>query len=90
MGTEPDGELRARQSLRANNGPIEDIRAYRSAGKPFYDPADIRVPVLLVHGEWDIDAPIALAQAWFLRSTGAPVKRWVEIGEATYMAEDPS
>ena len=83
--TEPDDALRASKSLRAGNGPIQDIRDFWAIGKPLYDPAQIEVPVLLVHGEWDIDVPIELAQAYFLRLSGAPYKRWLELGEATHM-----
>lgn len=83
--TEPDDALRANQSLRAVNGPIQDIREFWAAGKPFYDPGQIEVPVLLVHGEWDIDVPLPLAQAYFASLTGARYKRWVEVGEATHM-----
>lgn len=85
VASEPDAQLRAQQTIRASNGPIADIRAYWAAGKAFYDPADIRVPLLLVHGEWDIDVPLALAQAYFAKVRQAPYKRWVEIGEATHM-----
>jgi len=41
--------------------------------------------VLLVHGEWDIDVPIDLAQAFFLELRNAPYRKWVEIGEATHL-----
>lgn len=85
VSDEPDDALRAQQSIRASNGPIQDIRDYWATGKPFYDPADIGVPLMLIHGEWDIDVPVELAQAWFLRATGSPDKRWLEIGEATHM-----
>jgi pimeloyl-ACP methyl ester carboxylesterase len=83
--SEPDDALRADRSIRAGNGPIQDIRDFWAAGKPFYDPGRIEVPVMLVHGEWDADVPIDLAQAYFAKLTGAPYKRWVEIGEATHM-----
>ncbi|MDM8359161.1 alpha/beta hydrolase [Pandoraea communis] len=83
--SEPDAELRANQSVRAVNGPVQDIREFWSKGKPFYDPAQIEVPVLLIHGEWDVDVPIALAQDYFLHLTGTTDKRWLELGEATHM-----
>lgn len=82
---EPDEALREKHSFRASNGPIQDIREYWTAGRPFYEPAEIEVPLMLLHGEWDTDVPIELAQAWFLRATGAAEKRWLEIGEATHM-----
>jgi pimeloyl-ACP methyl ester carboxylesterase len=72
--------------LRATNGPIEDIRKYWRAGKPYYQPSTIIVPVLLLHGEWDIDVPIELALAYFRELQSAPHRRWTEIGEATHMA----
>ncbi|HGM6859285.1 TPA: alpha/beta hydrolase [Serratia rubidaea] len=85
LAAEPDAELRADTSFKSGNGPIQDIREYWRADKPYYRPEDIRVPVILMHGEWDIDVPIDLMQAWFLRATGSPEKRWLEIGEATHM-----
>lgn len=85
LQTEPDAELRANTSFKSGNGPIQDIREYWTANKPYYDPAEITVPVMLIHGEWDIDVPIDLAHDWFLRATGSPEKRWLEIGEATHM-----
>lgn len=85
LSYEPDQTLRTQTSFKSCNGPIQDIRQYWTANNPWYDPADIEVPVMLIHGEWDIDVPIDLAQAWFLRATGSPEKRWLEIGEATHM-----
>jgi pimeloyl-ACP methyl ester carboxylesterase len=83
--SEPDEALRTKNSIRAVNGPIQDIREFWGAAKPFYDPGQIEVPVLLIHGEWDIDVPLALAQDYFVHLTGAPNKRWLELGEATHM-----
>lgn len=71
--------------LRAVNGPVQDTRTYWRADNPYYDPADINVPVHLIHGEWDIDVTIDLAFDFFLRLTSTPYKSWVEIGEATHM-----
>ncbi|GAB2940404.1 alpha/beta hydrolase [Hafnia psychrotolerans] len=85
LSDEPNLQLKAQRKIRASTGPIQDTRVYWSAGIPVYDPADIRVPVLLLHGEWDQDVPINATLNWYLRATGAPWKRWVEIGEATHM-----
>jgi pimeloyl-ACP methyl ester carboxylesterase len=76
---------RAPGCLRASNGPIQDIRDYWRAGRPYYDPSSLRVPVLLVHGEWDIDVTIDLARALFDEFKNAPYRQWVEIGEATHL-----
>lgn len=85
LSDEPNLELKAQRKIRASTGPIQDTRVNWSAGIPVYDPADIRVPVLLLHGEWDQDVPIDATLNWFLRATGTPWKRWVEVGEATHM-----
>lgn len=71
--------------IRATNGPIQDIRDYWRAGKPFYRPSTITAPTLLVHGEWDIDVPIDLALAYFKELRSARYRKWVEIGEATHL-----
>ena len=43
------------KTILAPSGAIQDIREYWAAGRPFYDPEEIRVPVLLIHAEWDVD-----------------------------------
>ena len=57
---------------------------YWIAGKPQYDPADIRVPTLLIHAEWDADLPSDQARGYFAKLTNAPYKRYIEIGEGTH------
>jgi pimeloyl-ACP methyl ester carboxylesterase len=86
LAEDPWSSERAPDRLRASNGPIQDIRDYWRAGRPFYDPGQIVAPVLLVHGEWDIDVTIDLALAFFQKLTSAPYRRWVELGEATHLA----
>ena len=85
LATDPHGLTQSPRVMRAVNGPILDIREYWAAGKPLYDPGKIRVPVLLTHAEWDRDVPIESALRFFLSLTGAPYRRWVEIGEGTHM-----
>jgi pimeloyl-ACP methyl ester carboxylesterase len=63
---------------------VADGREYWSAGKPLYDPAHIRVPTFLAHAEWDQDTPNYMLYAYFEKLTGAPYKRYVQIGEGTH------
>jgi pimeloyl-ACP methyl ester carboxylesterase len=79
-----DPQSSAEGLLRAPNGVIQDVRDFWAAGKPYYDPAKIRVPTLLVKAEWDQDTPAYMAQALFPLLTNAPRKRYVEIGEGTH------
>jgi pimeloyl-ACP methyl ester carboxylesterase len=81
---ETDPKSTVSGDLRAPNGVIQDVRAYWASGKRYYDPADIRVPTLLIKGEWDQDTPAYMAQALFPLLKNAPVKRYVEIGEGTH------
>jgi len=85
LATDPEGAAQTPPTMRAGTGPILDTREYWTAGRPFYDPGAITVPVLLVHAEWDLDVPLPVAQDYFTRLTGAPYRRWVEIGEGTHM-----
>src|SRR5262245_29359452 len=41
--------------IRAPNGVVQDGAEFHGAGKPYYDPAKIMVPTLLVLAEWDRD-----------------------------------
>jgi len=70
--------------LRAPNGVLQDGRDYWGAGKPVYDPAQIRVPTFLARAEWDQDTPSYMLYAYFARLTNVPYKRYVEIGEGTH------
>ena len=79
-----DPKARDSGELRAPNGVIQDVRNYWAAGKPYYDPANIRVPTLLIKAEWDQDTPAYMSQALFALLKNAPAKRYVEIGEGTH------
>ena len=81
---DPAGERQTPPVLRAPNGVLQDFRTYWIAGKPQYDPADIRVPTLLIHAEWDADLPSDQARGYFAKLTNAPYKRYIEIGEGTH------
>ena len=71
--------------IRPPSGAVLDVREFWTAGRPVYDPGAIRIPVLLAHAEWDADVTLDRTQALFLRLTGAPYRRWVEVGEGTHM-----
>jgi len=82
--TDPVGSKLNPPVLRAPNGVVLDGREYWGAGKPLYDPADIRVPTFLAHAEWDQDLPSYMLYAYFEKLTNAPYKRYVQIGEGTH------
>jgi pimeloyl-ACP methyl ester carboxylesterase len=82
--TDPAGAKQDPPVLRVPNGILQDLRTYWANGKPQYDPENIRVPTLIIHGEWDAELPTYQAQAYFAKLTNAPYKRFVEIGEATH------
>ena len=63
---------------------MADGREYWAAGRPFYDPAKITAPTLLVLGEWDQDTPPYMANALFPLLTASPGKRLVLLGEGTH------
>lgn len=68
----------------APNGTVQDSREYWAQGRPLYEPSQIRVPVLIVHADWDRDCPQEMSAAVFSNLTSAPYRRWVEIGEGTH------
>jgi pimeloyl-ACP methyl ester carboxylesterase len=82
--TDPTGAARTPPVVRTPAGNVQDARDYWQAGKPLYDPARITAPTLIVVGEWDgLTAP-AIARALFAQLVNAPIRRLVEIGEATH------
>jgi pimeloyl-ACP methyl ester carboxylesterase len=70
--------------VRAPNGVELDGREYWSAGKPLYNPANIRVPTMLIVAEWDADTPVHMAQTLFPKLVNAEPKRLVVIGDGTH------
>jgi pimeloyl-ACP methyl ester carboxylesterase len=85
FATDPDGARQVPGVLRAPNGVLLDNREFWAAGRPFYDPAKVTVPTLLVVAEWDRDTPPLLANALFPLLTNSPGKRLVVLGEGTHM-----
>jgi pimeloyl-ACP methyl ester carboxylesterase len=82
--TDPDGQRRNPPALRAPNGSTADGREFWAAGKPWFDPAKITAPTLLVLGEWDQDTPPTMAQTLFPLLTASPGKRLVVLAEGTH------
>lgn len=84
LDADPVGARQTPPVVRAPNGIIEDLKKYWMANTPHYDPAQIRVPTLLIHAEWDADTPAYMSQALFAKLTSVPTKRYVVIGEGTH------
>jgi pimeloyl-ACP methyl ester carboxylesterase len=82
--TDPVGAQQSPPVIRAPNGVLADGAEYWSANKPYYDPAKITVPTLLVHGEWDQDLPPYMAQTLFPLLVNSPGKRYVMLAEGTH------
>jgi pimeloyl-ACP methyl ester carboxylesterase len=82
--TDPQGAKQDPPAIRAPNGVLADSADFWAAGKPYYDPAKITVPTLLVHGEWDQDLPPYMAQTLFPLMVNSPAKRCVMLAEGTH------
>ena len=85
LATDPEGARMSPPVVRSPNGAPHDSRVYWAAGKPYYDPAEIAAPTLIVHGEWDGLLPLSMAEAIFAKLVRAPQKRLVEIGAGTHL-----
>jgi pimeloyl-ACP methyl ester carboxylesterase len=82
--TDLEGAKTTPATIRAPNGVIADGLEFFGAGRPYYDPAKITVPTLLVDAEWDHDAPPYMAQTLFPLLINSPNKRYVELDEGTH------
>lgn len=85
LASDADYQQQSAGKIRAVNGPSLDKRRFWRAGIPFYDPAEIRAPLLLVHAEWDNDVPFTATADLFKRCSNTPWRRWLEIGEGSHM-----
>ena len=85
--SDPEGARQDPPVLRAPNGVLQDLADHWAPGKqPFYDPAKITAPALLVLGEWDRDrdTPVYMATTLFPLLVNSPGKRLVVLGEGTH------
>lgn len=84
LTTDSAGASRSPPVLCAPNGAVADLAEYWAAGIPTYEPGDIRVPVLTILGEWDVDTPLRMAHELFGLLTAAPYKRLEVLGQGTH------
>lgn len=77
-------EPRRGDGVRAPNGVMADLMERWCANKPTYVPEDIRVPTLLLLGEWDVDTPPYMAQELFSKLVAAPYKRLEMLARGTH------
>ncbi len=82
--TDPEGAKQNPAVIRAPNGVLADGAEYWSSNKPYYDPAKITVPTLLIQAEWDRDLPPYMAQTLFPLLVNSPGKRYVLLAEGTH------
>lgn len=73
-------------ALRAPAGVVKDVVEKWSAGKPTYDPGQIRAPTLVVVGDWDRETTPSQGRAVYAGLTGAADRRFVTIGASTHSA----
>ena len=85
QASDPIGAAQTPPVVRAPNGVIADAMRQAAAGRMDWDPADIRVPLLLIVAEWDRDTPVEMARELFALLVNAPRKRCIELGEGTHM-----
>jgi pimeloyl-ACP methyl ester carboxylesterase len=84
LDTDAESQTRSPASVKIPSGPWQDI-ALAGAGQLAYDPANIRVPVAIIRGEWDKASTDADALWLFEALTNSPVRRAVRISRATHL-----
>jgi pimeloyl-ACP methyl ester carboxylesterase len=83
LACDTESGARAPNSVKTPWGALTDVSLLWSGGKLF-EPAEIKVPVLIVRGEWDSYSTDADARWLFDSLKQAPVKRDVKIARATH------
>ncbi len=84
QASDPEGAAQNPPVLRAPNGTVQDSRDYWMKGKPVYDPAQIKVPVLIINAEWDRDTPPSMGNTVFEKLANAPYRRRILLSEGTH------
>jgi pimeloyl-ACP methyl ester carboxylesterase len=86
LNTDPESRLRNPPSVMVPSGPDVDL-ARVSAGDFPYDAANIRVPTMILFGEWDTIATEDGGQRLFKELTNAPRKALFLIGHSTHLLQ---
>ena len=84
QASDPEGAKLNPPVVRAPNGVVKDINELWAKGKAAYEPANIKVPTMLVVAEWDQDTPLYMAQELFGKLVNTPYKHYVVLGEGTH------
>lgn len=84
LRSDPLSEKFHSEYVRFPAGPSQDIEDLEH-NKPYYDPAEIKVPVLIVRGEWDKYPSYDDAQILFTNLENAPLKKYVVIERGTHV-----
>jgi pimeloyl-ACP methyl ester carboxylesterase len=85
LATDPVGAKQTPPVVRTPNGTVQDALEYWMAGKPLWEPSEVKAPTLIVVGEWDARTPVTGAQAVFGKLSNTYYKRLVQIGEGTHL-----
>jgi pimeloyl-ACP methyl ester carboxylesterase len=83
LACDTESGQRSPNSVKTPWGALTDVSELWSGGKLF-EPAEIKVPTLIVRGEWDSYSTDADAKWLFDSLTQTPVKRDVKIARATH------
>jgi branched-chain amino acid transport system substrate-binding protein len=84
LASDPNSAKRSPPSVRVPYGPLADVDFAWSGNFP-YDPAKIRVPVLIIRGEWDKVTRNEDAHWLYDSLRNAPIKRDVVISRGTHV-----
>jgi pimeloyl-ACP methyl ester carboxylesterase len=85
LRSQPDAAERGTPpAFRSPTGVVADGNAFWRAGKPYYDPARITAPTLILVGAWDGLTPLTDSQALFAQLRNAATRRLVEVPRATH------
>ena len=84
LASDPDSSQRTPPGVRVPYGPLADLDLAWAGDFP-YDPTRIRVPVLIIRGEWDDVTTNRDAHWLYERLRNAPIRRDVLVSRATHV-----
>jgi pimeloyl-ACP methyl ester carboxylesterase len=70
--------------VRFPSGPSQDVQDLLH-NNPYYDPAEIKAPVLVIRGEWDKYPDNTDGEKLFVSLENAPLKKYVVIEKGTHV-----